>query len=188
MPSAMSGSKGEDMRTYKTAFPCFTDEMPIFEGFEDTSWKNDACPSFQFPLGGGSFLRVWVDYADPSQRDCPELERFAVDLIHDEDGSDTATVLQTDDLDLVRFVCGLIQKGQNAKVPCFLCKWGDLYEFHTEETLRRDYGETNLYEADLPWADGEQDFQEVLKKLKAGIYSWNNCDNMEIFTISKGVL
>ncbi len=175
-------------RTYKTEFPEFSGEMPTFEGFEDTSWKNDACPTFQFPLGGGSFLRVWVDYADPKDRDTPENERFGVDLIHEEYWESTATVLQTDDLELVRFVCGLIQKGHESKVPCFLCKWGDLYEFHTEETLRRDYGETNLYEADLPWADGEQDFQEVLKKLKAGIYSWNNCDNMEIFTISKGVL
>lgn len=44
----------------------------IPEGWEDTSWRNDACPSFATPAG----VRVWVDYADPAMRDTPSMARF----------------------------------------------------------------------------------------------------------------
>jgi hypothetical protein len=52
----------------------------IPENWEDTSWHNDTCPSWQAPNG----LRIFVDYADPEQREIPECERFSVH--HDTDG------------------------------------------------------------------------------------------------------
>ena len=175
------------MQNYQTEFPQFTGPMPVFDGFEDCSWHNDVCPSFQFPLGGNSFLRVWVNFADPKDREWPLLERFSMDLNHEDD---YYTILRTDDLELVQFVCDLIKKGKKPGVPTFLCKWDDLFEMHTEQSLRDAYGDTNLFETDATWdADGEPDFEIVLRKLKTGRYDWNSCDNMTIYRVSpKGVL
>ncbi len=62
-------------------FPQLAVEHPNFdlatlpaipEGWTDTSWRNDACPSFDTPSG----VRVYVDYADPKQRDNEGLARF----------------------------------------------------------------------------------------------------------------
>lgn len=166
--------------TYKSAFPYYTDEMPVFEGFEDTSWRHDVCPSFQLSLGY-FVLRVWVDHADPKKRECPEHSRYALDLSIDTVSS--AFLLETDDLDLVRFVIDLVRKGGD-----FLCCWnGDLFEVHSKESLRRDYGDTNLFESDLPWAGGETDFETVLENLETGKTYSNQNDNMTIFRIAEPI-
>ena len=161
---------------YKTQFPDYTDEIPTFEGFEDTSWRDDVCPSFQKHLGGVS-LRVWVGYADPENREDPDSPRFALDLIT---GDDAVIILNTDDLDLVRFVIDLVSRGGD-----FLCSWNDsLFEVHSKESLRRDYGSTNLFEPDSEWASGEVDFEEVLHNLETGRYVSDQNDNMRIFRLS----
>ena len=140
---------------YKTQFPDYTDEIPTFEGFEDTSWRDDVCPSFQKHLGGVS-LRVWVGYADPENREDPDSPRFALDLIT---GDDAVIILNTDDLDLVRFVIDLVSRGG-------------------------DFGSTNLFEPDSEWASGEVDFEEVLHNLETGRYVSDQNDNMRIFRLS----
>jgi hypothetical protein len=64
--------------TYRDAFPNYSPaEMPaIPAGFFDTSWHNDACPSFTSdPLG----LTLWVDYAEPAARDYPTLPRYRLE-------------------------------------------------------------------------------------------------------------
>ena len=51
-------------------------DMPTLpEGFEDHSWHNDMCPSFEHPARG---LQVWVDYLDRELREFPESPRFCV--------------------------------------------------------------------------------------------------------------
>jgi hypothetical protein len=51
-------------------------DMPALpEGFEDHSWHNDMCPSFEHP---GRGLQIWVDYLDRELREFPESPRFAV--------------------------------------------------------------------------------------------------------------
>ena len=54
-------------------------------------WRNDACPSFM----AGPRLRVFIDYADPSQRDCgPEIPRYSVQDM----GADfSSSLLDSDD-------------------------------------------------------------------------------------------
>jgi len=61
--------------TYRTEFPDFDPaDMPaIPEGFEDTSWGVENCPS----IGKGD-VRVFIDYADASKREFPEVSRFSV--------------------------------------------------------------------------------------------------------------
>jgi hypothetical protein len=44
----------------------------------DTSWHNDTCPSWQV----GPY-RVSIDYADPSEREFDNTERFLVSLEQD---------------------------------------------------------------------------------------------------------
>lgn len=52
--------------SYRTAFPDFDPAtMPaIPAGWNDQSWRNDACPSFVT----GEYT-VWIDYADPAKRE-----------------------------------------------------------------------------------------------------------------------
>ncbi len=58
-------------------FPDFpAADMPaIPAGFGDTSWHNDMCPSFTSDQVG---LTIWVDFANPEQREYPEWPRYRV--------------------------------------------------------------------------------------------------------------
>ena len=114
--------------TYKQAFPDFPDEdiPPEFltAPWTDCSWRNDTCPSFSRPCNGKE-VHVYVDYAEPSQRDvwisgkvqkpCP---RFTVTMT-DDDGqypvddaeryffhSDSLVAV----LDHVGFMCGEVAR------------------------------------------------------------------------------
>lgn len=86
--------------TFATEFPDFDPAtLPaIPEGFADSSWGNDACPSFTNEAAG---LRIWVDFVDPSQRELPESKRFGimgtnseVDLITSDDWRDIETAVE----------------------------------------------------------------------------------------------
>jgi hypothetical protein len=58
------------MNNYLRHFPEFElSDMPTFADFEDTSWYNDSCPSFERKLKHGVAIRVWVEHQDPEQRD-----------------------------------------------------------------------------------------------------------------------
>lgn len=77
--------------SYRTEFPDFPEsDMPALpEGFSDTSWHNDACPSYESPS-----FRIMIDYADPTQRALGTGSRFIVMETDDESGN---AVLETDD-------------------------------------------------------------------------------------------
>jgi len=87
--------------TYRTEFPDFPEaDMPaIPQGFEDRSWKNDACPYFVNPKLG---LGLWIDYVDAETREFPELQRFSVYRV-DADGAhkEPDPVVATDDWNAV---------------------------------------------------------------------------------------
>ena len=81
---------------YKTEFPDYDDELH-FEGFTDTSWHNDMCPSFHYDLGHGVGIRVWADYKDKARQEVPEWPRFGIDIMQDDECIDHP-VLCSDDL------------------------------------------------------------------------------------------
>ena len=55
--------------TYKQEFPAFDDVLPTLEGFKDSSWHNDACPSLIKELGNENFLQVFVDWKNKEMSD-----------------------------------------------------------------------------------------------------------------------
>jgi hypothetical protein len=54
--------------TYTTEFPHYDDTLSLPEGWTDTSWHNDTCPSFERVYGDVTF-RLWCDFKDPEQRE-----------------------------------------------------------------------------------------------------------------------
>lgn len=64
--------------TIATEFPDYDPatlpEIPA--GWVDQSWHNDACPCFET-----EGLQIYIDYADPSQRDIPDMPRFSVQTV-----------------------------------------------------------------------------------------------------------
>ena len=59
-----------------TAFPTYplSSLPPLPTTWEDTSWHNDACPSYHV----GNEVYVYVDFEEASEREFPESERFTV--------------------------------------------------------------------------------------------------------------
>jgi len=57
---------------YMRVFPDYDDELIIPEGWEDTSWGNDCCPSIcRIP---NADFQVYQDYKDPKLREPHLLE------------------------------------------------------------------------------------------------------------------
>lgn len=69
-------------------------DMPeILDGFEDSSWANDVCPSFTCDV-----FVLWIDYAERAKREFPDWARFTMTC-------EGATYLETDDwADVLAFV------------------------------------------------------------------------------------
>ena len=62
------------MTNYMHEFPRFDDTLPTLEGFEDSSWHNDACPSITKDLGKETYLQIYIDYKDKAQGDFYDVE------------------------------------------------------------------------------------------------------------------
>lgn len=76
------------MNNYQTEFPDFDLDVAIPAAWNDSSWHNDACPSWYAGFTkDGHVVKVWVDYADPNDREFPEIDRFGV-VIQTEDGDE----------------------------------------------------------------------------------------------------
>lgn len=80
--------------TYQTEFKDFDPAtMPaIPAGFDDVSWHNDTCPSFMNEASG---LIIFVDYANPAEREFPETPRFTLGTW--DDGNTGNDIVSTDD-------------------------------------------------------------------------------------------
>lgn len=88
--------------TWKTEFPDFTDMPKIPEGYTDTSWHNDVCPTF---TSDKDQLMIWVDYADRTQRESALADhRFRIE--RQIDGIETSgPFLETDNWsDVLSFI------------------------------------------------------------------------------------
>ena len=72
-------------------------------GFEDSSWANNACPSFsrERPLdsdpNGTLCVNVWVDARIKGDREHPAEPRFTVDLREEGGGDECVSIITTDD-------------------------------------------------------------------------------------------
>jgi len=62
--------------SFSTEFPdCDAASLPVIpSNWVDTSWRNDACPSFDTQTG----YRVFIDYANQSDREFNQSLRFSV--------------------------------------------------------------------------------------------------------------
>lgn len=83
---------------WKEQFPDYPDHaMPqLPAGWEDISWRNDACPNF---INSALGVALFIDYPDPQWREYPEYPRFLAYRV-DEDGavmSDKAAVAEGED-------------------------------------------------------------------------------------------
>jgi hypothetical protein len=75
--------------TYKNEFPDFDDVLPSLEGFQDSSWHNDACPSLRMELKDGKYWHIFMDYKDQNLSDFADIDpttykRFAISLMDEE--------------------------------------------------------------------------------------------------------
>jgi hypothetical protein len=80
-------------RSYRTEFPDFVMDLEIPVGWEDTSWHNDTCPSFD----AGQNRTVWVNYPKEGDREMPDGKRFAIQMRDDEGAYMDQYLLETDD-------------------------------------------------------------------------------------------
>lgn len=71
--------------TYSTAFPDFDNgtvaDMLLAAGWQDTSWKHDASPSFRCGRNV-----IWVDYVDADKREFPDASGYFVGSINEAGG------------------------------------------------------------------------------------------------------
>jgi len=58
------------MTLVKNAFPRYDDDLPVIEGFDDYSYKNDACPCIGKDFGNEQYLMIYCDYKNPELSEC----------------------------------------------------------------------------------------------------------------------
>jgi hypothetical protein len=79
------------MRTYKTEFPDFDNELTFPDGWIDTSWHNDICPSFEKDFGNVTY-KIFCDYKNPEKREVGG-DQFTISLYY-EDAVNFACIAQ----------------------------------------------------------------------------------------------
>lgn len=81
----------------KAEVPSQIDQLVTAGTLIDISWGNDTQPSFYHrdarSADGNRDVRLWVDYAEPTERECDRGTRYAV-----VDHNSETTILETDDL------------------------------------------------------------------------------------------
>jgi hypothetical protein len=70
------------MSDYMTEFPDYDDTLILPKGWQDVSWKNDACPSFERKYGNVAY-RIFCDYENLDRREIQHDPRFIL-YIEDE--------------------------------------------------------------------------------------------------------
>lgn len=77
-----SFSLGAEKPFYLQEFPDYDDTLPTLEGFHDSSYRNDICPSLFKWLDEKEerFIQVFCDYKDATVREWDDMERFTVFL------------------------------------------------------------------------------------------------------------
>ena len=103
--------------------PYLADLNATGHGWEDSYWHNDACQSVHFEYSTSSRLKLWIDAADPAERECSVGGRFILVFQYDEDVENeepafTETMMITDDwqaiVELVAETHGTVKHYQDA--------------------------------------------------------------------------
>ena len=81
-------------------------QMPTLNGFNDSSYHNDACPSISKHLGNDFYLQLWVDYPKSLKHlsdfaDREEYTQYHLSLVNDETGLHDG-LLSTNDFDEIQ--------------------------------------------------------------------------------------
>ena len=81
-------------------------QMPTLNGFNDSSYHNDACPSISKHLGNDFYLQLWVDYPTSLKHlsdfaDREEYTQYHLSLVNDETGLHDG-LLSTNDFDEIQ--------------------------------------------------------------------------------------
>ena len=104
--------------SYIDEFPDFTMDVEIPHNWDDTSWHNDACPSFEVGR-----VRIWVDHADRELSEFPSSPRFQIctKLGVDEYGEVRGTNSWGECLDIVRAMNAEAQRDARDAAQDGLC-------------------------------------------------------------------
>jgi hypothetical protein len=62
-----------------TEFPDYDDTLTLPNAWQDISWHNDVCPSFESRTGQNAFV-IFCDYKNPDKREIQNAPRFVVYL------------------------------------------------------------------------------------------------------------
>ena len=146
------GNWGQDMMAskkgshYQEQFPDFpTLDIAIPSGFRDSSWHNDACPSW-VREGEGVDVYLFIDYPERDKRELPDGKRF---MLWEQltDGL-TRTLVESDDFE---DVTEYLEKELKEKIAInFLAKLGrwfgaDGKKLNAERVLNaNDYYDANM--------------------------------------------
>jgi hypothetical protein len=86
------------MQPYLYAFPDFGElDIQVPANFNDTSYKNDTCPSFSSTkFSNGSSLVLFVDYKGVEKREYEDTKRFIL-VLRDEEDTYVKDLVLTDD-------------------------------------------------------------------------------------------
>ena len=98
------------MRCFENSRFCDYDNRATFlklvkslesEGFDDVTWNNDVCPSIAFGYYEDAHieLKVFVDYADPAQRDLEDVDIFTILIVSDHPDIREEFIASTDSLE-----------------------------------------------------------------------------------------
>lgn len=81
---------------YRIEFPDFGElDVQLPEGFVDSSWHNDAMPSFEKQLPCGNTMRLWIDYVDLAKSEI-KVERFVLCLYDSDHNTINPAMFLTD--------------------------------------------------------------------------------------------
>ena len=70
------------VENYLQEFPDYDDTLPMIDGFVDSSWHNDVCPSIceKDNTDEDTCLYIFIDYKNPSLRECVNDHRYTLSL------------------------------------------------------------------------------------------------------------
>lgn len=74
----------EDRVISNQIFENFDDVIEIPEGWINTTWRNNACPSIELQIDKDYSVTIWIDYKNPELREM-KGKRFIVSLVDPEE-------------------------------------------------------------------------------------------------------